>query len=90
MKDIQIGNLKTVWVQNEQDFEKLKEDISSYESSTSDVVTKMKRIEYEKAKLIDDNVKLLNENEKLRKQLLNVTFMQEASDGYDSNRLKSQ
>jgi regulator of replication initiation timing len=84
LKDIQINNLKSTCIKSEQDFDALLNDINMYESNTAGFANRMKKAEYEKTKLIDDNVKLLNENEKLRKQLLNVTFMhqnqQEAND----------
>lgn len=80
LRDIQISNLKSVCLKNEQDFDRLLQDMSQYEDSTTGVITKMRKIESEKTRLIDDNVKLLNENEKLRQQLLNVTFMKATSD----------
>lgn len=73
MRDME---LKEMWIKSEQEYEKImKEMREKYEESTSEILSKIKKIEFEKTRLIDDNVKLLNENEKLRQQLLNVTFM---------------
>ena len=73
-------------IKSEQEYEKLmKEMRKKYEESTSEILTKIKKIEFEKSRLIDDNVKLLNENEKLRQQLLNVTFMKTT---FNSNNSK--
>lgn len=78
MKDIQINNLKSACLKSEQDFDRLLNDINKYETNTAGFASRIKKAEFEKTKLIDDNVKLLNENEKLRKQLLNVTFMHQS------------
>ncbi|CAI2361362.1 unnamed protein product [Moneuplotes crassus] len=77
MKDMQIENLKTLCVKNEQDFEQVN-------GNWTDMMHKLKKMEFEKSKLVSDNVKLLNENEGLRKELLNVTFRQDSSQEYSS------
>jgi hypothetical protein len=84
LKDIQIANLKSVWLKSEQDFDKLLKDMNKWESDTAGATGKMKKAEYEKNKLIEDNVSLLNENEQLRAQLLNFTFMKSNSESHHS------
>jgi len=88
LKNIQIDNLKSVCMKSEQDFDRVMNDMTKFENNTAGVVGKMKKIEYEKARLIDDNVKLLNENEKIRQQLLNFTFMKSGSDHTDSDKFE--
>jgi len=65
-------------------------DLKHYEGNTSKVMNKLKQMEFWKTGLINDNVKLLNENEKLRRELLNITFRQESSEDYDSNPYQQQ
>lgn len=82
MRDVEM---RENCLRSEQDYDKGMKDMrKKYEESMAEIMSKVRKIEFEKARLIDDNVKLLNENEKLRHLLPNLTFNKNAFDSCES------
>lgn len=76
--------MKGVCIKNEKDFEGLSLQLVDHQKEVDNFIHKLKKTEYEKSSLISDNVKLLNQVETLKKELMNVTFRKESSNEYDT------
>lgn len=65
--------------------DRLLSEMTKQEENLNRCISKLKKTDYEKTRLIDDNVKLLGENEKLKQKLLNLTFMKPYEDEFESD-----